>query len=264
MFRTIAVPLDRTDRAQTAVPHAVALARQSGAHLRLVTVRSLSADTAEVNEHLAEVAARHGVEAELVVDAPGDVAAVLAEMASDPQTLLCMATHARRSVTEAMLGSVSEQVVRTSRHPVLLIGPHCAPAPERYASMVSALDGSALAERIVPTVLDWSTHLGLTPWLCQVLSPHVLDDIETDALESNYLQRLAADLADGGTKAEWDTVHERYAATGIVGFADDRRPSIIAVTTHGRSGLRRLAMGGVALRVTLHAHVPVLVYHPFS
>jgi nucleotide-binding universal stress UspA family protein len=262
MFRTIVVPLDHTDRAQAAVPHAAALARQSGARLRLVTIRPSYTDVATVNDHLTEVATRHGVDAELVVDGPSDVAAALIEMTADPDVLLCLATHARRPVTEMVLGSISEQVVRASHRPVLMVGPQCAPPPERYESIVVALDGSALAECILPTVVDWSTHLDLTPWLFQVLSPHVLDDVEDDIVESSYLQRLAADLVDQGAKAEWDTVHDRSAASGIVRFADEQAPGLVAVTTHGLSGLGRMALAGVALRVALHAQTPVLVFRP--
>jgi nucleotide-binding universal stress UspA family protein len=266
MFRTIVVPLDHTGRAETAVPHAIALARQSGATLRLVTVRPPYADTAAVSTHLADVAERHGIRADLVVDAPGNVAAVVTEMAADPGTLLCLATHARRPVTQLVLGSVSEKVVRASRQPVLLIGPHCAPPPDRYDSMVVALDGSPLAERILPTVANWSTHLDMVPRLFQVLPPHVIDDIDADrdpdVIETGYLQALAADLRDRGAKAEWDNVHDRAVASAIVGFADEQARPLIAITTHGRSGLARVALGSVALRVALHTHSPVLVLRP--
>jgi hypothetical protein len=63
-------------------------------------------------------------------------------MAADPEALLCLASHARRPVTSLVLGSVSEKVVRASRHAVLVIGPHCSAPPDRYDSMIVALDGS--------------------------------------------------------------------------------------------------------------------------
>jgi nucleotide-binding universal stress UspA family protein len=265
MFRTIVVPLDHTGRAEAAVSHAAALARQSGATLRLVTVRPPYADTVAVSRHLADVADRHGIRADQVVDAPGNVAAVLTDMAGDPATLLCLSTHARRPVTDLVLGSVSEKVVRASHHPILLVGPHCAAPPDRYDSMVVALDGSTLAERILPTVADWSTHLGMILWLVQVLPPRVLGDVDIDAdrdpgvSETGYLQGLAADLCSRGAKAEWDNVHDRAVANAIVRFTDERPRPLTAITTHGRSGLGRVALGSVALRVALHAHSPVLV-----
>jgi nucleotide-binding universal stress UspA family protein len=110
----------------------------------------------------------------------------------------------------------------------------------------------------------------MVPWLLEVLPPHVVDDLDAadlrsqgpDVTETGYLQRLATDLRSQGAKAEWEAVHDRAVASAIVRFADDQPCPLIAVTTHGRSGLGRVALGSVALRVVLHAHSPVLVLRP--
>ena len=48
----------------------------------------------------------------------------------------------------------------------------------------------------------------------------------------------------------------------IVEFAQREKADMIAMATHGRSGLRRLLLGSVAEQVIRHAHVPVLLYPP--
>lgn len=48
-------------------------------------------------------------------------------------------------------------------------------------------------------------------------------------------------------------------AEEITAFADANAVDLIAVTTHGRTGFRRLALGSVAEAVIRHSRVPVLV-----
>jgi nucleotide-binding universal stress UspA family protein len=263
MFRTIVVALDHRDEAEAAVLHGAVLARQTGTRLQLMTVRPSYVDLVTIHGRLAEIADRLGVDAEILVTGPGDVAVELAEVAGRPDTLLCLRTHARRPVAELVMGSVSEEVVRTSRHPVLMIGPRCAPPPERFASMVVALDGSAMAEQILPTVASWATHAGLTPWLFQALPPHVPLEVGGDEnLDANYVHNIAARLADQDVKAEWDTAHDRHPAAAIVRSADEHEPALIALTTHGHSGLGRVALGSVAFDVAHRATCPILILRP--
>jgi nucleotide-binding universal stress UspA family protein len=263
MFRTIVVPLDRSDAAEAAVPHGAAIARQSGARLRLMMVRPAYVDAATVHDRLREVAARHHVDAELFVAGPEDVAATLVDVASEPQTLLCLRTHARGPVAELVIGSVSEQVVRASHRPVLLIGPRCGAAAGRIGSMVVGLDGSELAEQILPTVGSWATQLGLTPWLIQVMSPpRALEVGNGRVLDAGYVHYLAAQLRRQGVEAGWDTLHDRDVAKAIVRCAEEHDPAMIALTTHGHSGLGRVVLGGVALQVAHLASCPVLVMRP--
>lgn len=215
-----------------------------------------------IHDRLHEIADRHHVDAQLVVRGPDDVANVLVETAAEPRTLLCLRTHARGPVAEVVMGSVSEQIVRTSQQPVLMVGPRCGPPPERFASLVVSLDGSELAEQILPTAGSWSTHLGLAPWLLQVLSPQVPLEIGDDVLEAGYVNKVAARLAEQGVKAEWDIVHDRHVAAAIVRFAQAHEPALLALTTHGHTGLGRLALGGVAFQVAHRATCPVLVLRP--
>jgi nucleotide-binding universal stress UspA family protein len=263
MFTTVVVPLDHSREDGVAVLHGAALAHQAGAQLQVMSVRPPDVDLPTVRDYLHEIAHRVRVHAELVVTGPGDVAATLSEAAAQPDTLMCLHTRARGPLAEMVMGSVSEQVVRTSEHPVLLIGPDCAPPPIRYDSLIVGLDGSPLAERILPTAQDWATHLGVTPWLVQVLPGHVpLETSDDDVADAGYVHNVAARLADEDVKAEWETVRDRDPAAALVRLAEDQAKAMIALTTHGRSGSSRLALGGVAFRVAHRAPCPVLVLRP--
>jgi nucleotide-binding universal stress UspA family protein len=263
MLTTVVVPLDHTEEDGVAVLHGSAIARQAGAQLQLLCVRPRYVDLSDARDYLHAIAHRVRVHAQLVVQGSADVAATLSDIAAQPDTLMCLHTRAPGAVAEMVLGSVSEQVVRTSEHPVLLIGPQCAPPPIRYDSLVIGLDGSPLAERILPTAETWATGMSLTPWLFQVLpGPVPFEATDDDLSHASYVHNLATRLADRGMKAEWETAHDRDPAAAIVRFAEDQARTIIALTTHGRSGLGRLALGGVAFRVAHRAPSPVLVLRP--
>lgn len=268
MYRSVVVPLDRTSEAEAGIPYGAAVARQAAAELELLTVTTPYMDVTEARDHLAAAAERHDVEAKLTVTRlkvtdSADVAGSILDMADNADTLICLRTHARRTLTEMALGSVSEQVVRASHHAVLLVGPRCGSAPEQFESMVVGLDGSELAEQILPVVVDWSSQLAVTPWLFQVLPARMpLEVGGQDVYESNYVHRIADRLARDSVKAEWDTAHDRHPAAAIVRFAEVRQPALVALTSHGRSGFGRLALGSVALEVAHRATVPVLVLKP--
>jgi len=267
MYRTVVIPIawsDPADAVATTVDHGARLARQVGANVELLSVFPRYVDTDEVAEHLHGIADSHGLDAGYQMCA-GDPAVTIAEIGSEPGNLLCMASHGRRPLAELALGSVSAQVVRTCRRPLVLVGPHCGPAPEVYRSLVVALDGSELAETILPVAIEWSRHLDVTPWFFQVLPARVpleVGESHGDLQEAAYVHRMADLLGVEGLKAGWDVAHDRHPAAAIAAFAAAQPPALVALSTHGRSGLDRLVLGSVALAVTHQATCPVLVHRP--
>jgi nucleotide-binding universal stress UspA family protein len=263
MFGTVIVPLDRSRETEAAIPYGATLAQQAGAELELLTVTASDGDTSAAHDYLADTADRYGIKANLTTTHTNDTTATILHAASQPDTLLCMRTHARGPIAEITLGSISEDIVRHNPHPLVLIGPNCAPAPQRYSSLIVALDGSPLAEHILPIAADWSTHLHLTPWLFQVLpQPAPPEAATTDIYETNYVHRHAQQLTRSGIPTEYETARDRNPHSAICRFAQTRPNPIIALTTHGRSGLSRLALGSVALQTAHHATAPVLTYRP--
>lgn len=267
MYRTVVIPVAFTDPPEavaTTVDHGALLARQAGAAVQLLSVFPRYVEPDRVMEQLRGIADTHGIDPGIELCA-GDPAAVIADVGSRPGNLLCMASHGRRPLAELALGSVSAQVVRTCRRPMVLVGPHCGPAPDAYESLVVALDGSPLAETIVPVVVEWCRHVEVTPWLFQVLPARVpleVGDSHGDLTEAAYVHRMADDLGLDGLKTGWDVAHDRHPADAVARFAEAHDPAVIALSTHGRSGLDRLVMGSVALAVTHRATCPVLVHRP--
>jgi nucleotide-binding universal stress UspA family protein len=171
-----------------------------------------------------------------------------------------MATHGRGALLTAVLGSTADQVLRITTHPVLLVGPNCVPTELFGASrLVVPLDGSAASEMIVPVAIDIARQLGLAPWLLQVDVP--FDEQmarEMDTVFERVASRFRAAALEPRTKLMFATDPGR----SIANFAKTIGASMIAMTTHSGTGVRRLVLGSVAMATVRAARCPVLVLRP--
>jgi nucleotide-binding universal stress UspA family protein len=148
-----------------------------------------------------------------------------------------------------------------------------------YHRILVALDGSALAEQVLPHAEALCEKFGATLVLLHAtipptdlvvaeaaigvvpVSPAVTDPAELTAADQReavaYLQ-AAADRVGSGVAVEFDQP-EGETAEAIVTRARDLGADLIAMTTHGRGGLGRAVFGSVADEVLRHAPCPVLL-----
>jgi nucleotide-binding universal stress UspA family protein len=139
-----------------------------------------------------------------------------------------------------------------------------------YRRALVPLDGSALAEAIIPFMLDIAGPLDLEVVLLRVIVPvppevvegarHVVvEDVEQRMAEAReYLAPLAAELAARGVRVRCEVRHGDPTSE-IVAVARDVDADLITMTTHGRSGLGRLLFGSVAEAVLRQAELPVFL-----
>lgn len=131
------------------------------------------------------------------------------------------------------------------------------------------LDGSATAEAIIPSFINLALALKLEVVLLQVLAPvtpwvseggrrSFVNPLEREQEAEGYLRRHADRLSTRGVLAR-TAVRVGDAATEIVQGAHEYQAHLIAMTTHGRSGLSRLLFGSVAESVLRRATVPVFL-----
>lgn len=149
----------------------------------------------------------------------------------------------------------------------------------QYRRILVGLDGSATAERALPSVEALAREHDATVTLMQVVTPiesmvfagTVLEPMSTrryaDLVAANieardraieYLEELGDGLADTGISVE-HAAPEGTPARVIVDEARRRDVDLIVMTTHGRSGLGRLVFGSVAEDVLRNAPCPVLL-----
>ncbi len=257
---TMTLAVDPERGAGRALRVAAVLAAQAGMSLEVVAVPPLGLGRSVTEAYL--TARTHDTRREGAPDAhpvvlpQGDVATELvAHLDEVGASLLCMDTRSRGPVSAVVLGSTSEAVVRRSPIPVALVGPRAAQPAGRYRSLVVAVDGSAPADAAVDAAVELAQTLDVPLHLVHVLDPGLaLPD--PDILESTYLSRGAARIA---RPVDHDVLHDRHPAAAIAAFAEDRPAPLIVMGTHGRSDLRRLAVGSVALGVVRAAAAPVVV-----
>jgi nucleotide-binding universal stress UspA family protein len=139
-----------------------------------------------------------------------------------------------------------------------------------FQRVMVPLDGSALAEAILPLVASLAQGQGLEIALLRVVPavpPQVVEGmrhtVDTVARLRVEAEAYLAGVAEGLTAAGWTVltaVRVGDAAAEIVAAAREGEADLIAMTTHGRSGLKRLLFGSVAEAVLRNTPVPVLFH----
>lgn len=134
-----------------------------------------------------------------------------------------------------------------------------------FARILVPLDGSVLAEAVLPRVTELATLHGAEVVLLRVALAHVLPGADPIVAQVRAVEEAEAYLAgvEERLQACGITVHGavRYghSAEEILDHAQVGGVDLIAMSTHGRSGIRRWMLGSVAERVLRAATVPVLL-----
>jgi len=260
LYTRILVPLDGSAYSEQVLPIAAGLASQ--AEVPLVLQRSvLGSDLIDMaSSDLARAAQRYGVEALPVGVSTKAAEAIVQDAGAAEDTLIAMTTHGFTGILETLLGSVALEVLGKARRGVLLYRPAAGNAHpgHRVRSVVLALDGSELAEAMEPEAAALANWLGAKMVIVQAL-PVVRDAAAEEGAEAAYV-RAAAERARGAynTDTEWDVLHGP-AGAAVSRFVSGRTDVILAMTTHGRSGLGRALFGSVAAHCLRHAGVPILM-----
>ena len=264
-MKTIYVPLDGSERAETALGAAAPLAARVGAELVLLSARWPNADIETARSYLDVRAAflEQSARTWLVLDR--DPAEAIALAAGEPDAVVCMATRGRGALRNAVLGSVAEEVVRTSPTPLVLVGPRFEPTWELGASplVVAGLDGSHLSRAAALAAGDLALEMGARVRVVEVLRPSDVITVGTfPTADADLLEQVVAELLSRGVVAEHAFIDAFDAADALVRDAGERHASLIALASHGRSGFARTALGSVSMSTVRKAPCPVLVAGP--
>ena len=150
-----------------------------------------------------------------------------------------------------------------------------------YKRIVAALDGSEVAERALPHVEALAAKFGAAVTLVRAtesvaqlaatqaaaagtiaVAPPAMDITEIAAAEQRdageYLDGLKRRFGQSGVDVRTQVL-QGGAAAAIVESATDVDADLIVMTTHGRGGLTRVALGSIADEVVRHAPCPVLL-----
>ena len=136
------------------------------------------------------------------------------------------------------------------------------------------LDGSEVSRSVLPTIEDLAAACGATVVLFHAVTPVIATypGVEMIATSDGMLdeRRIAAErfLADTAAPLEAAGLAVSRLVTigspvdAILSAALELRADMIAMSTHGRSGVGRLILGSVADAVLLRTHLPCLLLRP--
>lgn len=290
----IVVPLDRSAFGETAIPHALGLA--DGGTIALVTAIDpmlepvggipeletmlLTASTKYLEEIAEAMPSNVTVETH-VLGRPvtSAIATFVEEFNAD---LVVMSTHGRGPISRFWLGSVADRLTRTSPVPLYLVRPDGetdvrpqfatpVPAPEK---VLVPVDGSEFGEAAIEATGLLGPSGQQTLHLLRVSNyPHFLGSVympetiaanreiagELLATAEKYIEGLATELRNEGREVLTNVVSAEFTAPAILEYGESWGADVIALSTHGRSGFTRMALGSVADKVVRQSSVPVLL-----
>jgi nucleotide-binding universal stress UspA family protein len=295
-LKKILVTLDGSKTAESVLPYARALSRDSSLRVNLLSAidlvemaRSVSAaeglfldklveDEAKWRrEYLHEIAKSftgQPVECDILNGNPETV--IIEAAAHDEEMLIAMATHGRSGLNRWLLGSVAEKVLRGSSNLLLLVRASETVVTQGQAELkkiIVPLDGSPLAETVLPRVADLAKKLNLGVVLFRAYNiPYGFYDVgggfaldldrlltQTEADVLHYLEEKKAGLKKAGVGSVTIASRQGHDADEIINYAGNQPDRLIAMCSHGRSGVRRWTVGSVAETVVRHCSSPILV-----
>lgn len=292
MFERILVCLDGSDLAEQVVPYARVQASQFGSEVHLlratekrprekVTTGSEGTEAAAYLDTMAESLRKDGIAVTCATVEGTAGEAILTYSNRCKVDLIAMATHGRSGLGRAVLGSVASSVLRGSNAPILIITPRKTGAKDSkeiqpLKKILVCLDGSRLAEQVMPFAASQTLGFQAQLVLLQVVSGPLdyspgttgaapvedarLGEMTKEALNSarSYLEQLASPLRKKGIQVSTVATVGRSGET-ILGYAGRHSMNLIAIATHGRSGLGQALYGSVADHVLRESGLPIFL-----
>jgi nucleotide-binding universal stress UspA family protein len=298
MYTKILVPLDGSELAEGVLPYVRSLAGELKLPVTLLqvidpeTISIFSAphigryfDTVaaalkdESNAYLKKVAYSLAtlpkVDCAIEMGQPPET--IVAKAAEDRGILIAMATHGRSGIQRWIMGSVADKVLHATSNHLLLVRPRGEPTMINQAapikSIVIPLDGSGLAETILPHAIELAQKLEAEIILLRAYTlPASIDSITDEYVPNfeelnaqlrseakDYLDAKVQELKGKGIDKVSGILVAGHGAAEIIDFAKKTPDNIVAMCTHGRSGVGRWVLGSVTERVVKNSGDPVLV-----
>ena len=287
MYERILVPLDGSALAEVALPYAELLSGKLGSEVTLIYIHEATEVSnqrlgqfylermVEVTRQGAERRRRPsggpGIKVNSAVQVGNPAEEIIGYAGKENVDLILMATRGQSGIKTWALGNVAEKVVRATDRPVMLIRANSARTEKvNISSVLLPFDGSKEGEAALPYIEQLASKLGARVILLQVLATGYIglgytyvapteQRIASDsALAKDYLDKVGGRLRQSGIATE-SVVRLGNAAEEIIEFTDKVGTDLVAMSTHGRTGIGRWVFGSVAERVLQSANKPLLL-----
>jgi nucleotide-binding universal stress UspA family protein len=294
----ILIPLDGSRLAEHSLIYIEALKGLGETKVRLLSVvdeaedfRALSPDEAGARESnllatyqrevSADIESHLGLKVETKVMQGAPTECVLKEAREFAPDLLIISTHGRSGPSRWRFGSVADKVIRGAVCDTLVVGPKSVQKEKwlegalqaPFRSILVPLDGSELAEEALPKALAFAKAFGSTLHLVRAVPYPIMAD--GYAGEGAYMPQILESL-EAGAQEHLKEVSEKLGAgvkittrvmigapaTQLEDYAAGHGIDLVVMTSHGRGGLVRMALGSVTDRLLAAGAAPVLVVRP--
>jgi len=270
-LRCFVVPVDGTQFSTTAIPTASQLAERLDASVSLFSaVDSLDEEPGRVAWLEALDVVKRGAEYEVVVnrDPAGAIHEVLRRL---PDSIACMATHARVR-TAAVTRSVLTELLVRGHDPVIAVGPGCGDyagwtehQPPR--EVVVGVDDNPEAIHLLEVAAGWAAKLR-EPLVVLTVAEPVPPPVVSGPVHRRYgpddpdlfLRVLLARARLDAVEVEPHVLYNPISpVNGITVWVHGRPAMLVVVGTSAPAGLQRLAKGSTAAAITRESAAPVLI-----
>jgi nucleotide-binding universal stress UspA family protein len=297
MFRRMLIPLDGSKTAEAILPYARFLAGSLKLPVELLSaidldgfaplrperdenfLRAIIENTArETKDYLEDIArSLPGITTSCFVEKGKPEEVIIEKAADDKETLIAMATHGRSGINRWLLGSVTEKVMRATTGPLLVVrgGENGKPDVQTaFDTLVVPLDGSELAESVLPIAVALAKALNVRVVLARAyelpmstyasaedyyISKYGEFKAMLKGEAGAYLEAKVNELKGNGVEKVYSVVLEGSAPEQIIDLARKTSKNLVAMCTHGRSGVKRWVLGSVTEKVVRHSGDPVLI-----
>lgn len=279
-IETILCPTDLSEASVQAVPMATHFARLHGADLHLLHVHLLHAMSREDDD--VPFPGEEEARAALEVSAGGiswnqvvhriergiNAAPTIIDYAdTNDVDLIVMGSHGRRGFRRLMLGSVTAEVLRAARRPVLVVRhEEDAAPPAEVDRLIVPVDFSPASHEAVAVAIELTATLDVPiellhavepiPYV-QMAYPIAVDDGEFKAHAQRRLDEIVEELDT--SREIRTTVAVATAEQAVIDAAYRSSSPLVVMASHGHSGLARVLLGSTTERLVRTAPCPVLV-----
>jgi len=283
MYEKILVPLDGSELAEKAIPYAEELAIKSSSEVILLTVcmtnEFMERPMRAYLEKRAEEFLSLGIKTSSFI-VHGDAASEILDFAQKNNIgLITLSSHGRAGVSYWAFGNIANKVLQISHIPILLIRSKESEAVDKeLKKILILLDGSQFAESVIPYVegmVKESDEIILLRVIKPINIPHVNDlkpsldhkQYEKDLMAKvenevkDYLHKQESSLRDKGLNVSSVSLYGKPAQT-ILQYTEDNPVDLIAMSTHGYSGITKWTFGSVASIVLESSSKPILLIRP--
>jgi nucleotide-binding universal stress UspA family protein len=280
MYRKLIVPLDGSVKVEGVLPFVDDLAAKFNSEIVIIgvsAVRTINVPRllSTYIESIADKIRSKGiqVQAHLLPGNPGEEIINFANKNNDG--ILVLASYGGSGSGHWLLGDLIGKITLRTFIPVLLI-PEKRLNPDnlssRFKRILVPLDTSLDGEAALPWAVELSKKASSKIFLLHVIPsiyknyglPDYAVNFEKQLFETlrNEGEKYLKDVTGNLTKENLDTVYHITAGTPaekIFTYAEEHLIDLIAISTHGRTGIKRFVLGSVARQVIFSTDIPVLL-----